>query len=256
MKFVLTGYGSRGDVEPCVALGIELRHRGHHVRMAVAPAAVRRVNALGLSASAYGADLSAFRPLLQDASFILGIADKMNDSQAVLHEVMEFVMPIWTAKTAQLIELANDADLLVAGITEQEIAANVAESRGISVAALHLFPAHVLAQSQFRQQVLSLANAAQRRALGLPEASKVRTTPLEIQAYDRAAFLSFSRLDATESSAVRRRTQARIVAVNRLRNVSVDGRWNATDLLWVRQHADRVASQSGGDHRGGVRGDR
>jgi vancomycin aglycone glucosyltransferase len=188
MKFVLTGYGSRGDVEPCVALGIELQHRGHHVRLAVPPAAVRRVNALGLSASAYGADLSALRPLLQDASFILGIADKMNDSHAVLHEVMEFVMPIWTAKTAQLIELANDADLLVAGITEQEIAANVAESCRISVAALHLFPAHVLAQSQFRRQVLSLANAAQRRALGLPEASKVRTTPLEIQAYDLCCF--------------------------------------------------------------------
>lgn len=37
MKFVLAGYGSRGDVEPCVAVGRELARRGHDVRMAVPP---------------------------------------------------------------------------------------------------------------------------------------------------------------------------------------------------------------------------
>jgi hypothetical protein len=37
MKFVLASYGSRGDIEPCVALGRELLRRGHEVRMAVPP---------------------------------------------------------------------------------------------------------------------------------------------------------------------------------------------------------------------------
>ncbi|MGO9286502.1 glycosyltransferase, partial [Mycobacterium sp.] len=37
MKFVLASYGSRGDIEPCAAVGRELLRRGHDVRMAVPP---------------------------------------------------------------------------------------------------------------------------------------------------------------------------------------------------------------------------
>ncbi|WP_200885688.1 glycosyltransferase, partial [Mycobacterium kyorinense] len=37
MRFVLAGYGSRGDIEPCLAVGTELTRRGHDVRMAVPP---------------------------------------------------------------------------------------------------------------------------------------------------------------------------------------------------------------------------
>ena len=37
MKFVLAFYGTRGDVEPGVAVGRELLRRGHDVRMAVSP---------------------------------------------------------------------------------------------------------------------------------------------------------------------------------------------------------------------------
>ncbi|WP_175611173.1 glycosyltransferase, partial [Mycobacterium sp. SP-6446] len=37
MKCVLASYGTRGDVEPCVAVGRELLRRGHDVHVAVAP---------------------------------------------------------------------------------------------------------------------------------------------------------------------------------------------------------------------------
>ena len=37
MKFVLAFYGTRGDVEPGVAVGRELLRRGHDVRIAVPP---------------------------------------------------------------------------------------------------------------------------------------------------------------------------------------------------------------------------
>ncbi len=37
MKFVLAVHGTRGDVEPCAAVGVELRRRGHAVHMAVPP---------------------------------------------------------------------------------------------------------------------------------------------------------------------------------------------------------------------------
>ncbi|MDT5390339.1 MAG: hypothetical protein QOE04_3980, partial [Mycobacterium sp.] len=31
MKVVVACYGTRGDVEPCAAIGRELQHRGHDV---------------------------------------------------------------------------------------------------------------------------------------------------------------------------------------------------------------------------------
>ena len=60
MKFVLASYGTRGDVEPCAAVGRELLRRGHDVRMAVPPDLVGFVEAAGLAAVAYGPDTQAF----------------------------------------------------------------------------------------------------------------------------------------------------------------------------------------------------
>ncbi|MGV0802031.1 glycosyltransferase, partial [Mycolicibacterium elephantis] len=37
MRFALASYGSRGDIEPLVAVGRELLRRGHEVHMAVPP---------------------------------------------------------------------------------------------------------------------------------------------------------------------------------------------------------------------------
>jgi UDP:flavonoid glycosyltransferase YjiC (YdhE family) len=54
MKFVLASWGSRGDIEPCVAVGSELLRRGHDVRMAVPPDLVGFVESAGLAAIAFG----------------------------------------------------------------------------------------------------------------------------------------------------------------------------------------------------------
>jgi UDP:flavonoid glycosyltransferase YjiC (YdhE family) len=51
MKFALAAHGSRGDVEPCAAVGLELLCRGRDVRIAVPPNLVGFVEAAGV---AYG----------------------------------------------------------------------------------------------------------------------------------------------------------------------------------------------------------
>ena len=56
MKFVLAVHGTRGDVEPCAAVGLELLRRGHEVRMAVPPNLIGFVESAGLAAVAYGPD--------------------------------------------------------------------------------------------------------------------------------------------------------------------------------------------------------
>src|ERR1700739_120314 len=59
MKFVVASYGSRGEVEPCAAVGRELLRRGHEVRIAVPPDLVRVVESAGLAAVACGPDSQA-----------------------------------------------------------------------------------------------------------------------------------------------------------------------------------------------------
>jgi UDP:flavonoid glycosyltransferase YjiC (YdhE family) len=102
-----------------------------------------------------------------------------------LPDMVEHVTQVWAEKSATLTSLANGADLLLAGINEQGLAANVAEYYGIPLAALHFFPARVLPSGWLSSTITKQAEDAQRRALGLPEATEpVEQGSLEIQAYD------------------------------------------------------------------------
>jgi UDP:flavonoid glycosyltransferase YjiC (YdhE family) len=66
MKFVVAGYGSRGDIEPGAAVGVELLRRGHDVRMAVPPNMLGFVESAGLTGVPYGPDMPT---LLHDKDF-------------------------------------------------------------------------------------------------------------------------------------------------------------------------------------------
>src|ERR1700704_758493 len=66
MKFVLASYGTRGDVEPCVAIGRELLRRGHDVRMAVSPDQVGFAESTGLAAVGYGPDTRRWQEVHRD----------------------------------------------------------------------------------------------------------------------------------------------------------------------------------------------
>jgi len=179
MKFVVAAFGSRGDVEPCVAVARELLRRGHEVRLALTvPPDMRDViESAGLTAVPYGPDWQA---QLQDGNFVRMIQNPLS----ALEEAVDYVNQVVAEKTATLVSLADGADLLLAGITEQGLAANVAEYYGIPLAALHFFPSQILEVGSPRGNVAEQAERAQRRALGLPETTGPSTRSMEIQAYD------------------------------------------------------------------------
>ncbi len=179
MKFVLAGYGSRGDVEPCAAVGRELLRRGHDVRMAVPPDRLRFVESAGLTAVAYGPDTR------EQINAATDFVHRVQDPISALPQVMERVTRVWVEKGAALASLADGADLLVAGMNEQRLAANVAEFHGMPFAALHFFPARALELGGFQAHVTNVAEGAQREALGLPDGTGSSTGQvLEIQAYE------------------------------------------------------------------------
>jgi vancomycin aglycone glucosyltransferase len=185
MKCVVAGYGSRGDVEPCIAVARELLRRGHDVRMAVTvpPDMLGLVESAGLTAVRYGRDWQA---LLHDEDFVRMMQNPMKS----MPQAVEYIAQVFEDKSTTLTSVADGADLLVAGISEQGLAANIAEYYGIPLAALHFFPAEILESSGPRRLATRGPERVQRRALSLPEATgrAAERGSLEIQAYDELCF--------------------------------------------------------------------
>jgi UDP:flavonoid glycosyltransferase YjiC (YdhE family) len=192
MKFALAAYGSRGDVEPCVAVARELQHRGHDVRMAVSPNMLGLAEQVGLAAVAYGPDP---REQMDPAAALLHeLAANIHDPTGLLTRVIERVSQVKAEKSATLTSLAKGADLLVAGFNEHGLTANVAEYYRIPLAVLRFFPAEIVSPDGLYSQLTKETDNAQRHALGLPEATgpSMRGESLEIRAYDEFCLLGLA----------------------------------------------------------------
>src|SRR3984893_1667782 len=163
MRFVLAAYGSRGDVEPCAVLGHELLQRGHDVSIAVPPNVVGFAESVGLDAVAYGPDSEA--QLNSAADFFVA---NMKNPYAALPEVVERVTKVWVDKGTALASLAEGADLLVTGMNEQRLAANIAEHQDIPLVALHFFPSRFQPSGQLNSQLVKTSAEPLRRGLVRP----------------------------------------------------------------------------------------
>jgi UDP:flavonoid glycosyltransferase YjiC (YdhE family) len=204
MKFGVACYGTRGDVEPSVAVGRELSRRGHDVSLAVPPDLIDFVEAAGLATVSYGPPLADFL----DEDFLRNFWTQLFRNPArSLRELWEPIAKYWAQTGTTLKSLADGADLLSTGLNFEQPAANVAEYYDIPLVTLHHFPmrpngqlvpivpssvvrtAGSVSEWLFWLSTKKVDNA-QRRQLGLPEASGVSSRriaeggSIEIQAYD------------------------------------------------------------------------
>jgi UDP:flavonoid glycosyltransferase YjiC (YdhE family) len=212
MKFVLASWGSRGDVEPNLAVGSELARRGHDVYMAVPPDLVGFTEAAGVVAVGFGPEAQSI--LDSHREFWTCFFSHPWRIRDLIRSRLEIAGPLlrgWQEMSSTLLSLAQGADLVFTGINFEDAAANVAEYYDIPLATLHYFPLRPNGQTlRFLPAPLARlavqafwwvtwrgmkkAEDAQRRELGLPKAkgpAPRRITErgsLEIQAYDEACF--------------------------------------------------------------------
>jgi UDP:flavonoid glycosyltransferase YjiC (YdhE family) len=212
VKFALACYGSRGDVEPCIAVGRELLSRGHDVRLAVPPDLVRLAEAAGPEAVAFGPDVQPILEAHRDFwACFFGNFWRIGDLIRLRRQVAEPVLKRWDEICSTLMSLADGSDLLLSGLNFEQPAANVAEYYGIPLATLHIFPHR--ANGQFlrflptpvsRAAMTGYEWAAWRAAKKLEDRQRgelglAKTTvplprriaergSLEIQAYDEVCF--------------------------------------------------------------------
>lgn len=212
MKFVLSSYGGRGDVEPAVVLGRELDRRGHDVLIAVPPNLVGFAEAAGLAAVAYGLDSAPILDLQRRYFTCYSRTPwRLRELTGMARDTERFAAECWAEMTTTLAGVAGGSDLLATGLIFEQPAANIAEYHGIPLATLHYFPVRPHGQLlPFLPSPLSrlamvandwaawrgtrTAEDAQRRELGLPAATRpaprriAERGSLEIQAYDRVCF--------------------------------------------------------------------
>ncbi|WP_158166523.1 glycosyltransferase [Mycolicibacterium smegmatis] len=212
MKFVLASYGTRGDIEPSVVVGRELQSRGHTVLMAVPPDLIEFTEAANLRTVAYGLDTKTWLDIYRNFwTFALHRFWKAREIRSLWREMWDLSDECWAQMNATLRSVAADADVLFAGQSYQEPAANVAEFYDVPLVTLHHIPMRpngrlvtflppVLARASMTAfdwlawRLNKKVEDAQRRDLGLPKATAPSTQriadrmSLEVQAYDEVCF--------------------------------------------------------------------
>ena len=213
MKFVLANWGTRGEVEPFVAIGRELLRSGHDVRIAVAPEMVDFAESAGPAAVSYGADLQSVLDAHRDfwTSFF-GNPWRIQELNKSLGEVAGAFSQHRREVSATLMSLTDGADLLITGMNFEDVAANVAEYREIPLATVNHFPLRANGQllpflpTPLGRSAMTvfewlswrgkrkIEDDAERREFGLPIATGpwprriAERGSLEIQAYDEVCF--------------------------------------------------------------------
>src|SRR3954452_3332316 len=121
MKLVLAPVGSRGDVEPMLALGLRMRTRGHDVLVAAPPDCRGLAEAHGFAFHPVGADLSAWAAANAEGSRRGQLAVYRG-----FNRLMREQIPV---QLEALLEVSHDADVII-GEALQMAAPTVAEAVG------------------------------------------------------------------------------------------------------------------------------
>ncbi len=145
MRLTIPTTGSRGDVQPYIALGLGLQAAGHHVRIASHADFEPLVRAYGLDFFAIEADGRA----LQASAHGDRMLKAGRDPVAFLREFVRLRIPLLPSMLANCYEACRDADGVVLSATSPLIGYSVAEKLGIPTFRTCLQPAAMAGRNFF-----------------------------------------------------------------------------------------------------------
>jgi len=132
MRFLLSTIGTRGDVQPLVALAVELRGLGHEAHLCVPPDFREWVEGLGFPVTAVG-------PLLRTAA----AAPSEGAAPPSPEQMDRLARGLVTAQFETISKAAEGCDAVVAATALQVAARSVAEVKGIPYVFVAYCPAVV-----------------------------------------------------------------------------------------------------------------
>jgi UDP:flavonoid glycosyltransferase YjiC (YdhE family) len=136
-RILLTTFGSSGDLNPFLAIGLGLRARGHQVTFAVERGFQPQVETLGFPVAPLTGDAEA--ALMHHAETLVSRATPFASLRVLMNDV---ILPSLRPKIAELRAACAEADVMVA--PPQQIAASfVADLTAIPWVSLVLSPVHI-----------------------------------------------------------------------------------------------------------------
>lgn len=126
MHIFLTASGTRGDVQPALALARGLRDAGHHVRIAAGRNFAPWIESQGFECLPM-VDMEA----LMQSEAGREWADKGTDQRLQLKLMTQLVNEYGDELTKPLVEHGRDCDLHISGFTSTQMVAVIAEKHGI-----------------------------------------------------------------------------------------------------------------------------
>jgi sterol 3beta-glucosyltransferase len=146
MHIAILALGSRGDVQPFIALGLALRERGHSVRLLAAEDFAPLAAAYGLPFAPVGGSIDA----LMDRQLVYDTLDAaaarrlpLGFARRFVAQVAAYVPPL----TADALAGARGADALVASTLGVVIGVHLAEALGVPLIPAHFHPSGATAEA-------------------------------------------------------------------------------------------------------------
>jgi sterol 3beta-glucosyltransferase len=135
VRIAMVANGSRGDAQPLLVLGDQLRRRGHQVVLGVSPNLVTFGEKAGLTTYPVGPDSQQFLESAEGRQWLA------NGNATALTQALGKVVRDNAAQfNADTLRVCDGADLIVAGSLAEHRAACIAQARDVPLVCLHYAP--------------------------------------------------------------------------------------------------------------------
>lgn len=154
MRISVLAYGSRGDVQPYLALSLALARAGHHVHLAAPAMFSEMVQQYTQDQTSSQGDAITFFPLTGDPTRLMGSASSPSPLTKMLPSslrmaltVVRFVLPLAARLIEEIREATSNADLIIHTLLTSVIGHQIARQKEIRDICALVFPVFTPTQS-------------------------------------------------------------------------------------------------------------